>query len=738
MGRRSNFGSVVNRSLKAMAREADRAARAAAREQKARMREYERQEKLNNKINKMEAACSFTGKLTTLNLDFLSLKKDSSFLIKMQSLNSIYSDIEKDTLIEVINYLKLGNRNDAITCLKDETNLDYNKIICFVASIENNLYRLLKENEDCWFEDKFGEYEFLPINELFEIDSDVDYETAKSEVEISCQAINEKELISGKDPSVVKNKINKAIEKLNKKWQQQFNKYHLERENKIIETIKSEQVSLLKYIVSNEIEAFDYDSLKDKSLFVSKLPKVKKPKLTLNDLSDLSNKLLVLEDSKPTDEKTEFLFWEKWLCYLFMQDKMETRRKQRYIQNLKNWENDKQILSDEIETVKNKNKETKNKYNADKETYDKYLNDVAKEKEDFQIKQNEYNRKIDERIEKFHQKDIFELQEYFKNSLMLSTYPIIWEKEIDLSYNENNKTIVIDYKLPLFEEIYNIEKINYAVSKNEFSVIQIKEKQLKQIYNSILYQICLRTVYEIFSLDIELNCVDSVTFNGIITATDKATGNNKTACILSLMATDENLADIDFGNVEPRECFKSLKGIGASELSSVTAIMPIRNIDKDDKRFIDAYEILDTVNSGTNLAAIKWQDFENLIREVFEKEFSKNGGEVKITQASKDGGVDAVAFDPDPIRGGKIVIQAKRYTNIVGVSAVRDLYGTVMNEGANSGILVTTSDYGADAYEFAKGKPINLLNGSELLGLMQKHGYEAYINLKEAKNLLNE
>lgn len=588
MGRRSSFGSVVNRSFKAMAREADRASRAAAREQKVHMREYERQEKLNNKINKMQAACSFSVKLSTLNPDFLSLKKDASFHLKLQSLNSLYSDIEKETLIEVINHLKFGNRNNAITCLKDETNLAYNKIICFVGSIENNLYRLLKENEDCWFEDKFGEYEFLPINELFEIDSDVDYETAKSEVEISCLPINEKELISGKDPSVVKNKTNKAIEKLNKKWQQQFNKYHLERENKIIENIKSEQLSLLKYIVSNEIEAFDYDSLKDKSLFVSKLPKIKKPKLTLNDLTDLSNKLLVLEDNKPTDEKTEFLFWEKWLCNLFMQDKMEARRKQRYVKNLKDWENDKQILSDVIETVKNKNKEIKNKYNSDKEIYDKYLNDVAREKENFEIKQNEFNKKIDERIEKFQNKDSFEIQEYFKNSLILSTYPIIWEKEIDLSYNENNKTIVIDYKLPLFEEIYNIDRINYAVSKNEFSAIQIKEKSLKQIYNSILYQICLRTVYEIFSLANELNCIYSVTFNGIITATDKATGKNKTVCVLSLMATDENLADIDFGNVDPRECFKSLKGVGASELSSITAIMPIRNIDKDDKRFIDA------------------------------------------------------------------------------------------------------------------------------------------------------
>jgi hypothetical protein len=84
-------------------------------------------------------------------------------------------------------------------------------------------------------------------------------------------------------------------------------------------------------------------------------------------------------------------------------------------------------------------------------------------------------------------------------------------------------------------------------------------------------------------------------------------------------------------------------------------------------------------------------------------------------------------------RGGKIVIQAKRYAYTVGVSAVRDLYGTLMNEGATKGVLVTTSDYGPDAYEFANGKPITLLNGSNLLHLLQKHGVKAHINLAEAR-----
>jgi restriction system protein len=159
-------------------------------------------------------------------------------------------------------------------------------------------------------------------------------------------------------------------------------------------------------------------------------------------------------------------------------------------------------------------------------------------------------------------------------------------------------------------------------------------------------------------------------------------------------------------------------------------------INREDSRFIDSYGVVEGVSPDTNLALMDWQDFEHLIREVFEKEFSGNGGEVKVTQGSRDGGVDAIAFDPDPIRGGKIVIQAKRYTNTVGVSAVRDLYGTVMNEGATKGILISTSDYGPDAYEFAQGKPITLLNGSNLLHLLDKHGHQATIDLKEAKKVL--
>ena len=170
----------------------------------------------------------------------------------------------------------------------------------------------------------------------------------------------------------------------------------------------------------------------------------------------------------------------------------------------------------------------------------------------------------------------------------------------------------------------------------------------------------------------------------------------------------------------------------------MTAVRPILELDKSDKRFTDHYEVASKVDSRSNLAAMDWEDFEHLVREIFEKEFAQNGGEVKVTQASSDGGVDAIAFDPDPIRGGKIVIQAKRYTNTVGVAAVRDLYGTVLNEGATKGILVTTAEFGPDSYSFAKDKPLTLLSGSNLLHLLEKHGHEAKIDLKEAKTILKD
>ncbi|GAU83482.1 tellurium resistance protein [Bosea sp. BIWAKO-01] len=183
-----------------------------------------------------------------------------------------------------------------------------------------------------------------------------------------------------------------------------------------------------------------------------------------------------------------------------------------------------------------------------------------------------------------------------------------------------------------------------------------------------------------------------------------------------------------------------LKGVASPSFKEISPIRPVLTFDTPDKRIVEGRNVVDELDKTTNLAALDWEDFEHVVRELFAKMFTARGSsaEVHVTRASRDYGVDALVHDPDPIHGGKFVIQAKRYVNKVEVSAVRDLYGTVQNEGANRGFLVTTSSFGPDAHAFVKGKPLTLIDGPHLLQLLQDHGYGFRINLEEARKLLKE
>ena len=327
------------------------------------------------------------------------------------------------------------------------------------------------------------------------------------------------------------------------------------------------------------------------------------------------------------------------------------------------------------------------------------------------------------------------IEDYCKIVLSASKYPNGFPQDCDLQYHPGTKILVVEYALPAPELVPRKKEVKYAKSTDKFELLFLSESERNRLYDEALYQICLRTLSELFEAD-AVNALGSVSFNGWVKSVDKATGKDTNVCILSVQVEKEALRARSLQNVDPKACFKALKGVGSSKLHSLTPVAPVLGISREDSRFVASHEVANLLNEGVNLAAMDWEDFEHLIRELFEQEFQQAGGEVKITQASRDAGVDAIAFDPDVIRGGKTVIQAKRYSNTVGVSAVRDLYGTVLNEGASKGILVTTSDYGPDSYEFAKGKPLVLLNGANLLNLLEKHGHKAKIDLKEAKIIL--
>ncbi|MEH6989509.1 restriction endonuclease [Cytobacillus firmus] len=370
-----------------------------------------------------------------------------------------------------------------------------------------------------------------------------------------------------------------------------------------------------------------------------------------------------------------------------------------------------------------------------KEVYEREIADWIEKKEQFLANQKENNDAVENLKESYIQGNPDAIVEYCDMVLSNSEYPNFFPQEFELEYNPSNNVLLVEYLLPSISNLPTLKSVKYIQSRNEFKEEHLSDTALNKIYDNLLYEITLRTIYELFEAD-SIDAVHSIVFNGLVRSIDKTNGNEVEAWILSVQTPKKEFEEINLEQVDPKLCFKGLKGIGSSKLHSLTPIAPIIKIERQDSRFVSSYNIADSLDESDNLAAMDWEDFEHLIRELFEKEFNETGGEVRITRASRDGGVDAVAFDPDPIRGGKIIIQAKRYTNVVGVSSVRDLYGTVQHEGATKGILVSTADFGPDSFKFAKDKPITLINGSNLLSLLHKHGYKARIDIKQAKEIL--
>lgn len=479
------------------------------------------------------------------------------------------------------------------------------------------------------------------------------------------------------------------------------------------EEAEAQQEVLSNYIVDylNNTEPFQFDLIKDHSDFLTPYPS-QKPYEEL--------------PAEPKREDAEFNAKPGFFT------KISAKKMAAYTA-----ENDKAFKTSHDEWEKKRDQVNRNNRLIDTE-YKKAVDEWQESKAEHERKQREKNLSIDNLEARVKEKNPIAIEIIVKIMLDMINSPLDYQWDCAVEYNEKNKAIVVEAKFPVIDNIPRLKAVSYIKSKQEFKESYYSDAQVNKIYDDFTYKLVLVILHRVFSLNLLYDVIDMVVLNGIVDTIDKTTGNNISPVILSIRESKDNFSNLNLIAIDPKSWFRSSKGIAAAKIANVTPVQPIQTINREDKRFVEGYEVLDTIGEGMNLATIDWLDFENLIREVFEKEFKTYGGEVKITQASRDGGVDAVAFDPDPIRGGKIVIQAKRYTNVVGVSAVRDLYGTLINEGAMKGILVTTSYYGNDAYEFAKDKPIQLIDGAQLLGLMQRQGYKARIDLKEAKAFLYE
>jgi restriction system protein len=312
-----------------------------------------------------------------------------------------------------------------------------------------------------------------------------------------------------------------------------------------------------------------------------------------------------------------------------------------------------------------------------------------------------------------------------------STYPENFPHEYRLVYVPESKQLVLEYQLPPPTIVPTVQEYRYNKTKEVIDQKQLKVGERKEFYQDIVASVALRTLSELFASD-DAAAIEVLVFNGYIRAVDPATGRDIQPHLISVRVTKERFKEIDLERVDKLVCLRNLGAQVSPRPYEIQPIKPVIEFNMVDRRFIEQGDVLTSLESRPNLMDLTPTEFEELVANLFQKK----GIEAKLTRSHRDGGVDVIGFDTREILGGKVVIQAKRYRNTVAVSAVRDLFGTMQHEGANKGILVTTSGYGPDAFSFAQNKPMELIDGAGLLYLLQEQGINARIDFPEDQSQL--
>lgn len=117
----------------------------------------------------------------------------------------------------------------------------------------------------------------------------------------------------------------------------------------------------------------------------------------------------------------------------------------------------------------------------------------------------------------------------------------------------------------------------------------------------------------------------------------------------------------------------------------------------------------------SDLNRLTWQELEQVIAAAYRRYGWKVATTGTSAGGSSDGGVDILLTRG---RSDRCLVQCKKWKGRVGVKPVRELMGLLSHHQAQRGVIVATGGFTKEAWEFVRGKPIDLITGPRLLDLL--------------------
>jgi Holliday junction resolvasome RuvABC ATP-dependent DNA helicase subunit len=287
-----------------------------------------------------------------------------------------------------------------------------------------------------------------------------------------------------------------------------------------------------------------------------------------------------------------------------------------------------------------------------------------------------------------------------------------------------NVTNLVDYQFLLISNIQNLKKqlaedIAQAVRSREYSVVigtgSAERRHVIKLRPFTLFctlnkkSDCPQALKDSFSLALSLEEYSQLDLQKVAFNFAQRVGVTLDVSVAAILAGNGGSCPKQIESLSER-LIRSIhkKSIMEDDARAALTVMGIR-VHSNEQRTWES-----------DLKTLSGEDFERIVLTLL----GRMGFQAELTKASGDGGIDVIATLNKPIVGGRYLFQCKRYhdENWVGAPTVRDFYGAVTADRAVKGILITTSNFTAQAREFAEKVGVELIAYDQLKQLLVEYG----------------
>jgi len=175
----------------------------------------------------------------------------------------------------------------------------------------------------------------------------------------------------------------------------------------------------------------------------------------------------------------------------------------------------------------------------------------------FRAEQETFNRAVDRFRQRFESGEPAAIEEYCAAVFDSSDYPEVIQVSHSVEFDVEASYVVVNVELPSLDEIPAASGYKFVARGNKTAPIRLKKKELANLHSSILDQVVVRTMHEVFEACYTAHVKGAIVV-GWTTRVDKATGQDQrkqVRCIASERGTFESY---DLSRIEAAACVAKL------------------------------------------------------------------------------------------------------------------------------------------------------------------------------------